>query len=189
MISSELPEILRLSHRIAVMCEGRLTGDSASAAPRQEEIMQLATQRGEPADRTPNKPAKEAGQMSATVVQCERLVRRQVLPAPSTRLLAFASLIALIVVFSSPRPTSCRPTTSSPSCRPPRSTACWRSPCTFVIITGGIDLSVGTLMTFCAVIAGVVLTYLGLPLGLGVLAAILAGALLRLGHRAPSSPS
>ena len=27
MISSELPEILRMSHRIAVMCEGRLTGE------------------------------------------------------------------------------------------------------------------------------------------------------------------
>lgn len=25
-ISSELPEVVRLSHRIAVMCEGRLTG-------------------------------------------------------------------------------------------------------------------------------------------------------------------
>ena len=31
--------------------------------------------------------------------------------------------------------------------------------CTFVIITSGIDLSVGTLMTFCAVMAGVFLTY------------------------------
>ena len=30
--------------------------------------------------------------------------------------------------------------------------------CTFVIISGGIDLSVGTLMTFTAVICGVVLT-------------------------------
>lgn len=47
---------------------------------------------------------------------------------------------------------------------------------TFVIITGGIDLSVGTLMTFCAVIAGVVLTYWGLPLPLGVIAAITMGA-------------
>ena len=27
MISSELPEILRMSHRIVVMCEGRITGD------------------------------------------------------------------------------------------------------------------------------------------------------------------
>ncbi|MCD7058956.1 sugar ABC transporter ATP-binding protein [Pelagibacterium xiamenense] len=45
-ISSELPEILRLSHRIAVMCEGRLTGFLPGGAP-QEEIMRLATQRNE----------------------------------------------------------------------------------------------------------------------------------------------
>jgi ribose transport system ATP-binding protein len=43
-ISSELPEVLRLSHRIAVMCEGRLTGFLPGGA-RQEEIMRLATQR------------------------------------------------------------------------------------------------------------------------------------------------
>ena len=43
-ISSELPEILRLSHRIAVMCEGRLTGILPAGAT-QEEIMKLATQR------------------------------------------------------------------------------------------------------------------------------------------------
>ncbi|WP_416799226.1 ABC transporter permease [Ciceribacter azotifigens] len=48
---------------------------------------------------------------------------------------------------------------------------------TMVIITGGIDLSVGTLMTFTAVIAGVVLTYLGMPLPLGIAAAIGTGAL------------
>lgn len=48
---------------------------------------------------------------------------------------------------------------------------------TMVIITGGIDLSVGTLMTFTAVIAGVVLTYLGMPLPLGIAAAVGAGAL------------
>ena len=44
-ISSELPEILRLSHRIAVMCEGRLTGFLPGGAS-QEAIMQLATLRG-----------------------------------------------------------------------------------------------------------------------------------------------
>ncbi|WP_018430402.1 sugar ABC transporter ATP-binding protein [Hoeflea sp. 108] len=52
-ISSELPEVLRLSHRIAVMCEGRLTGILPSGAS-QEEIMHLATLRGE----QNNKPAK-----------------------------------------------------------------------------------------------------------------------------------
>jgi len=41
-ISSELPEILRVSHRIAVMCEGNLTG-VLKAQSTQEDIMQLAT--------------------------------------------------------------------------------------------------------------------------------------------------
>lgn len=45
-ISSELPEVMRLSHRIAVMCEGRLTGIlPGGPGTTQEEIMHLATQR------------------------------------------------------------------------------------------------------------------------------------------------
>ncbi|MFE6235843.1 ABC transporter permease [Cellulosimicrobium sp. NPDC057862] len=51
---------------------------------------------------------------------------------------------------------------------------------TFVIATGGIDLSVGTGMTLCAVMTGVFLTNLGLPLVVGVLGGIAAGALLGL---------
>jgi ribose transport system ATP-binding protein len=45
MISSELPEILRMSHRILVMCEGRVTGELTAAEADQERIMTLATQR------------------------------------------------------------------------------------------------------------------------------------------------
>ena len=45
MISSELPEVLRLSHRIAVMCEGRITGFLSNAEATQENIMELATRR------------------------------------------------------------------------------------------------------------------------------------------------
>ncbi len=48
---------------------------------------------------------------------------------------------------------------------------------TFTIITAGIDLSIGVLMTFCAVTAGVVITSWGLPVGFGVIAALLAGTL------------
>jgi ribose transport system ATP-binding protein len=45
-ISSELSEVMRLSHRIAVMCEGRLTGIlPGGEATTQEHIMELATQR------------------------------------------------------------------------------------------------------------------------------------------------
>jgi ribose transport system ATP-binding protein len=45
MISSELPEILRMSDRIVVMCEGRITGELSSGDATQERIMELATRR------------------------------------------------------------------------------------------------------------------------------------------------
>ncbi len=45
MISSELPELLRMSDRIAVMCEGALTGFLNIEEATQEKIMKLATQR------------------------------------------------------------------------------------------------------------------------------------------------
>jgi len=44
-ISSELPELLRLSHRVLVMCEGRITGELSAGLADPERIMQLATQR------------------------------------------------------------------------------------------------------------------------------------------------
>jgi ribose transport system ATP-binding protein len=47
MISSELPEILRMSHRVVVMCEGRITGELNISEATQEKIMQYATQRSE----------------------------------------------------------------------------------------------------------------------------------------------
>jgi ribose transport system ATP-binding protein len=47
MISSELPEILRMSHRVIVMCEGRITGELAIEEATQEKIMTYATQRGD----------------------------------------------------------------------------------------------------------------------------------------------
>lgn len=47
MISSELPEVLRMSHRIIVMCEGRITGELDHTEATQEAIMRLATQRDE----------------------------------------------------------------------------------------------------------------------------------------------
>jgi ribose transport system ATP-binding protein len=45
MISSELPEILRMSDRIVVMCEGRVTGELDISAANQEKIMEYATMR------------------------------------------------------------------------------------------------------------------------------------------------
>ena len=51
---------------------------------------------------------------------------------------------------------------------------------TFVIITGGIDLSIGTGMVLCGVMAGVFLTYWGWPLWAGIAATILFGGLIGL---------
>lgn len=45
MISSELTEVLRMSDRIIVMCEGRITGELDIKDANQEEIMKLATKR------------------------------------------------------------------------------------------------------------------------------------------------
>ena len=45
MISSELPELLRMSDRVIVMCEGRVTGEMDIAEATQENIMTYATKR------------------------------------------------------------------------------------------------------------------------------------------------
>ena len=92
------------------------------------------------------------------------------------RLLAFASLILLVIVFSLASPNFMQTANILAILQATSVNGVLAIAATLVIITGGIDLSVGTLMTFCAVIAGVVLTYWGMPLPLGILGAILAGA-------------
>lgn len=50
-------------------------------------------------------------------------------------------------------------------------------PMTFIIITGGIDLSVGSIMGLCAILLGVFWKNLGLPLELAIFLALVVGAL------------
>ena len=45
MISSDMPELLRMSDRVVVMCEGRVTGELDIAEATQEKIMTYATNR------------------------------------------------------------------------------------------------------------------------------------------------
>ena len=98
-------------------------------------------------------------------------------PAARQKLLAFGSLVVLIVFFGVASPNFLQTDNLVSILQATAVNGVLAVACTFVIISGGIDLSVGTLMTFCAVIAGVFLTYWGLPLPLGILAAIAAGAL------------
>lgn len=92
------------------------------------------------------------------------------------KLLAFGSLVVLLVFFSLASDKFLQTANVIGILQATSVNGVLAVAATLVIITGGIDLSVGTLMTFCAVTAGVVLTYWGLPLPLGILAAIAMGA-------------
>lgn len=91
------------------------------------------------------------------------------------KLLAFSGLVALLAVFAAASPNFLQTNNMLAILQATSVNGVLAIAATLVIITGGIDLSVGTLMTFCAVVTGVVLTYWGLPLPFGVAAAILAG--------------
>ncbi|WP_342620080.1 ABC transporter permease [Rhodoferax sp. GW822-FHT02A01] len=94
------------------------------------------------------------------------------------KLLAFASLIALILVFTVLKPDAFM--TEDNIIGILQSTTVigvLAIASTFIIITSGIDLSVGVLMTFCAVMAGVFMVNWGMPLMLGAPCAIAVGAL------------
>lgn len=92
------------------------------------------------------------------------------------KLLAFASLIVLLVFFSLASDKFLATGNVIGILQATSVNGVLAVAATLVIITGGIDLSLGTLMTFTAVMAGVVLTNLGLPLPFGILAAIGTGA-------------
>jgi ribose transport system permease protein len=98
-------------------------------------------------------------------------------PGARQKLFAFASLILLMVFFSFASPAFMQIDNLLGILQSTAVNGVLAIASTFVIITAGIDLSVGTLMTFCAVMAGVFLTYWQLPLWTGVLAAVTTGAL------------
>lgn len=114
-------------------------------------------------------PATDATQKS--------FVQQLIATGAHQRLLAFASLIVLLFVFSLASPNFMQMSNMIAILQATSVNGVLAIAATLVIITGGIDLSVGTLMTFTAVTAGVVLTMAGMPLLLGVAAAIGMGAL------------
>lgn len=96
------------------------------------------------------------------------------------QLLAFVSLLILVVFFALASPHFFTTSNITSILVAATVTGILALGTTFVIITGGIDLSIGTGMILCGVMAGVFLTYWGWPLWAGVLGAIAFGALLGL---------
>jgi len=91
-------------------------------------------------------------------------------------ILAFASLILLIIIFSVASPNFFKTNNLVGILLATAVNGILAVGITFIIVTGGIDLSIGTVMTFGSVMAGVVVTMWHLPIPLGVLAGVAAGA-------------
>jgi ribose transport system permease protein len=92
-------------------------------------------------------------------------------------ILAFASLILLIVIFSSLSRNFLTYSNLTTILLMTAVNGILAVGITFIIVTGGIDLSIGTVMTFCSIMCGVFITVFHLPVPLGLMAAVLAGAL------------
>lgn len=97
--------------------------------------------------------------------------------AAQQKLLAFASLIVLVLGFSLASDRFFQIDNIMSILQATSVNGVLAVGVTMIIITGGIDLSIGTLMTFCAVMTGVVLTWMGMPLIVGVIAGLGTGAI------------
>ena len=96
------------------------------------------------------------------------------------QLLAAASLVVIVVFFSLVSPHFFTANNLISILTAATVTGILALGTTFVIITGGIDLSIGTGMILSGVMCGVFLTYWGWPLWLGVVATIAFGGLIGL---------
>ncbi len=152
MVSSELPELLLLADRILVMSEGRQTGM----------LVARGGERG--GDHAPRRAARAAG-AGAGVVSVLRLLSR-------TKLYWGLAAIFLIGVLTSPVSSKGNNIFLSYGnlldvLRQVSITGLIATGMTAVILTAGIDLSVGSIMAICSVVCAMLLTVPGLDAGGG----------------------
>ncbi len=93
------------------------------------------------------------------------------------RILAFAALLIIIVFFSLSSPNFLRTQNIEGIFLSTAVNGILAVGVTFVIITGGIDLSLGTVMTLAAVITAKLVSEAGMPIPVGIIGGILTGAL------------
>jgi ribose transport system permease protein len=93
------------------------------------------------------------------------------------RLLAFGALVLLVIIFSFASPSFLQFNNVVGIFLATSVNGILAFGVTFVIISGGIDLSIGTVMTFAAVMTGVFVADWGLPVWLGIIGGIATGTL------------
>lgn len=96
------------------------------------------------------------------------------------RLMAFGALMVLIVYFSLASPYFFNFDNMNGILVATSVTGVLAIGETFVIISGGIDLSIGTVMSLSAVMTGVAVTKMGLPMPVGIVVGILTGGFMGL---------
>ena len=111
--------------------------------------------------------------MTTDVMQKSSLLRSDTM----RRVMAFAALIIMFIVFSLASPNFLQFSNIVGILLATVVVGVLALGATFVIITAGIDLSVGTVMTLSAVMTGVFITFMGLPIPIGILGGLLTGAL------------
>src|SRR5437899_9638228 len=101
------------------------------------------------------------------------------------RLLAFAALIAIILIFSLLSPNFLQFDNVVGILIATAVNGILALGVTFVIISGSIDLSIGTVMTLSSVMTAVFITEWHMPVPVGILAGVATGALAGLDHGTP----
>ncbi len=112
-------------------------------------------------------------EVPATQKRSGTLIRTEALQ----RVLAFGALIVLVIGFSFASPNFLQFSNIVGILLATAVNGVLAIGVTFVIISGGIDLSIGTVMTFAAVVTGVAITNNKIPVPLGVLIGLAAGGL------------
>jgi rhamnose transport system ATP-binding protein len=171
-ISSEMEELLALSDRVLVMREGKLTGEFTRGDATQERVMQAATGSADGAGRLGAVAASERARPAVARVARPNALKR-LLARPAAPAVVFLAL--LVVIFS--LATSDFLTTDN--IRGILASVAVLGIIALgvnqVILCGDIDISVGSMLGVCAIVAGAVGTSIG-GLLLPLLAAMAAGA-------------
>lgn len=128
----------------------------------------------------PPAPAGDPTPQTKSEAQAERHGLGGLLRSSMQQLFAAGALIAVYLIFLAVAPNFGGPGVLPGILMKAAAIGVLALGATFIIATGGIDLSVGTGMTLCAVMAGVFLStdFMGLPLGVGLLLTLGIGALI-----------
>ena len=164
LISSELPELLRLSDRLYVMRNGAIAGELTDEKATQDKILSLALPESHraPSTEKPAVPRKQSF-LTSRLKQREKGVLALLLLAVAAvsvvnpAFLSFANLRDMLINCSAPAIVGCG--------------------LMLVIVTAEIDISIGSLMGLLAAMIGILSSqqHFGIPVPLSILITLLAG--------------